>query len=273
MITKKNILFTIGLLVVLAVCGVVFWMPEKKVETFPEYVSPTKEESQMIEEKLLVGMYKGETKDVNGQENIVTLRLFDDKKATWEIEYQNAKSPVSQEGTWKFGEDENRIEISLNTKNMKPLEDEEKLILKYDTTAGSLELKNFDKKVWGKDGLDMTKTVDLVGTKWIWLETTLADETEVQTDKNKSFTITFEEDGSLTLTTDCNLVQASYKTNGIETMEITTGAMTLKYCEGSQESAFILQLNQVESFILEGTSLRLLLKDDAGTMTFTQEKK
>jgi heat shock protein HslJ len=274
MSTKKNILFTIGLFVIFVVCGMVFLMPEEKVDSVPESTLPTTEENQAKEEKLLLGMYKGETKDVDEQERIVTLTLSDDKKATWEIEYQNAKVPLSQAGTWTFGEDENRIEVNLNTKNMQPPEDDEKLIFKYDTTAGTLVLKEYDKSVWGKDGLDLVKTVDLVGTKWTWLETTLSDETEIQADNRYSFTLKFEENDTLTLTTDCHRAQANYKTDGIETMSIAATVMTmpLKFCENTQETDFISELNRVESFLLEGSSLRLMLKDDGGTMTFTQEK-
>jgi len=238
--------------------------------------NPTKTDEEQIQkqESELAGMYKGEfKKEETDTGKILTLKLGDDKQATLIDDGGTTKKENIKTGTWEFSDEENRIKVILTTENGKALTDSEKLTFRYDTTAGTLDLRNYDKDVWGKNGLELSKTLDLVGTKWTWLETTLADETEIQSDAKNSFSLTFQEDNKLDLTTDCNRVQATYKTNGIETMSFSLGAMTLMYCEGSHEADFLKHLGNVESFLIEGMSLRLTLKDKAGTMTFTQDKE
>ncbi len=238
----------------------------KKTETVvpPKIATPTPEEQNQKTEEILTGMYAGKF-EKNNAETVVTLVLGADKTATL-----TTAPALTEKGDWKLGE-ENRIEVTVLQSPEQKFPEARTLIFKYDTTAGTLELKDYDKSVWGKEGLDMMKTIDLIGTTWTWLETTLADETEVQTDEKQSFSLTFGEKNKLEVTTDCNKVQASYKTNGIDEMSVTLGAMTMMACENSHEGDFLKQLGSVESFLLEGSSLRLMLKDEAGTMTFTRK--
>ncbi len=258
---KRYILIIIGLVVL---GGGWFWLhgDKQKQATTVEAPKINQEEQQAKASELLVGMYTGTYKK-NDAETEVILVLGQDKTATLTI----ATTSV-EKGGWQFGEAEKIVvDIPASTKSSEA----KKLVFDYDTTAGTLELDDYDKDVWGKGGLDLSKTLDLVGTTWVWLETTLADGTEVQADDKRSFRITFGEKNKLELTTDCNRVSASYKTNNRDELTIALGAMTEMACEGSHEGDFLKELGSVEMFTLEGSSLWLTLKDETGTMTFTRQ--
>jgi heat shock protein HslJ len=260
---KKYIL----IILIGALVGIGWFLGRDKnevVSTVPKISAPTLEEQNQKTEELLAGMYAGKFKK-NDQETVVTLMLNQDKTVV-----MTTAGVLVEKGDWKMS-DEDKLTIAVLQSPEQKFSEPRTLEFEYDTTAGTLELKNYDKDVWGKSGLDMSKTLDITGTTWTWLETTLSDETEVVADSRQLFSITFGHKNTLELATDCNKVQASYKTNGIDEMRVTLGAMTEMYCEGSQEGDFLKHFGSVETFLLEGSSLRLMLKDEAGTMTFTRK--
>lgn len=83
-----------------------------------------------------------------------------------------------------------------------------------------------------------------------------------------SFTATFQEDGRLLATTDCNNGNGSYTIGADNSLTIGPMASTMMYCEGSSEGAYFQQLNQVGSYKIENGQLWLMLKMDSGTMIF-----
>ncbi|MCW1888202.1 MAG: META domain-containing protein [Candidatus Moranbacteria bacterium] len=261
---KKYILIII---LIGALVGIGWFLGRKKTETIPtvpKVATPTLEEQNQKTEELLAGMYVGKFKK-NDEETAVTLMLNQDKTAV-----MTTGGILAEKGDWKTS-DKERLTITVLQTPEQKFSEPRTLEFEYDTTAGTLELKDYDKDTWGKSGLDMSKTLDITGTTWTWLETTLLDETEVVADSKQLFSVTFGPKNTLELTTDCNKVQASYKTNRIDEMNVTLGAMTEMYCEGSQEADFLKHLGMVETFLLEGSSLRLMLRDEAGTMTFTRK--
>ena len=268
--TKLFIISGIG--VVVLGFGIWVWS-DKTEEVLPIQTPPvTDEQKTKKAEKDLVGFYQGEaTKKETDTKWTANIRLDDDKKVVYSLDSQREKrSGGAETGTWSI-KDEDEIRVELTMKGDAQLPEARVLVFRFDTVAETLTLKDFDKDEWGKEGIQVRKQQDLVGTSWTWLETTLSDETEVVADSKQLFAITFGPKNTLELTTDCNKVGATYKIVGTDTLVVTLGAMTEMYCESSQEGDFLKHLGSVETFLLEGSSLRLMLKDEAGTMTFTRK--
>ena len=79
--------------------------------------------------------------------------------------------------------------------------------------------------------------------KWVWKQTELNDGSVVKPVKEDVFTITFnEQDKSFSVTTDCNGAGGTYKTEA-DSMQLSDIFSTLMYCEGSQETEFLVVIN------------------------------
>ncbi|MDA3802875.1 MAG: META domain-containing protein [Patescibacteria group bacterium] len=110
----------------------------------------------------------------------------------------------------------------------------------------------------------------LVGHDWTWIKTTKGEEVITPTKKN-AFVINFNEDMSVSGTTDCNGFFGDYMTEEDE-IEFGPLASTMMYCENSQENQFTADLDMVESFYIgEDGNLFLNLEDSEGVIEF-QEK-
>lgn len=112
---------------------------------------------------------------------------------------------------------------------------------------------------------------ELLGT-WIWTETLMNDDSVTIPERSDIFTLTFDQDGSVSGTTDCNGFMGTYKLPGGMRIEFGPLASTMMYCEGSQESIFTGQLSQVDQYIFdEFGSLVLNLQLDSGGMYFIKK--
>lgn len=114
------------------------------------------------------------------------------------------------------------------------------------------------------------QTVTTLDGTWRWQETAMNND-EVTTPNNpEAFNITFDQDGKLSISTDCNSGMSSYTTQE-STLAIDAIATTLMYCEGSQEQVFLQQLAEVDTYMIDNNMLYLLLPMDTGTMTFVKQ--
>lgn len=103
---------------------------------------------------------------------------------------------------------------------------------------------------------------------WTWINTRYNNDTELVPKQEKSFTLTFDGDGSVSATTDCNKMSGSYELDG---NQISFGpmAMTRMFCADSQEQEFAAMLNEVQSFFFTSRGeLILELKFDSGSAMF-----
>ena len=109
-----------------------------------------------------------------------------------------------------------------------------------------------------------TTEESLTNTPWQWVDTA---GTFATTSATTRFILTFNNDGSVRSTTDCNNLGGLYKLNDTA---LTFGDMfsTLMYCEGSQEQTYREQLSKIERYTIDGTTLYLSLTEDQGTMRF-----
>lgn len=102
---------------------------------------------------------------------------------------------------------------------------------------------------------------------WTWIDTTFSNNVVVQPNNPDAFTLTFNDDGNFSATTDCNSMGGTYE---VKSNNITFGqiASTLMYCEDSQEQDFSSMLNEVQSFSFTNKGeLILKLQANKGSVT------
>ena len=103
---------------------------------------------------------------------------------------------------------------------------------------------------------------------WTWIKTTYNDDTELVPNDQDAFTITFNEDGTFSATTDCNTMQGGYEVNG-HVIRFGKIAATRMYCDGSQEQAFTAMLGEADTLLItDDGKLVLDLKFDTGSALF-----
>ncbi|MCB9809272.1 META domain-containing protein [Candidatus Nomurabacteria bacterium] len=105
----------------------------------------------------------------------------------------------------------------------------------------------------------------LLGKTWMWVRSYKEGSSEsfIEPIQETAFTITFNEDGSVGGTTDCNNFSGTYTLSG---NRISFGPMmqTLMYCENSQESAFLSQLQDIEEYSFYSDDQLVLGTQDMG---------
>ncbi len=109
---------------------------------------------------------------------------------------------------------------------------------------------------------------ELTSKKWTWVNTKMSDGAVTSPSKDGAFTATFQDDGRLVATTDCNNGNGSYEVGADNTLTIGPMATTMMFCEGSSQDAYFQQLGNVGSYKVNNGQLWLMIKFDSGTMIF-----
>ena len=112
--------------------------------------------------------------------------------------------------------------------------------------------------------------VSLEATGWSWQYTDLLNGERVEAPVGDRFILTFDGDGNLGSTTDCNSMGGSYVIDG-EVLSIGELVMTKMYCEGSVEGVYAEQLRLVNSYVIVDDTLKLNLNRDYGVMVFKKQ--
>lgn len=123
------------------------------------------------------------------------------------------------------------------------------------------------------DNVDVTQVPEmaeneLTAQKWIWVNTQMNDGAQTSPSTDGAFTLTFQDDGRVLATTDCNGGNGSYELGSDNSITFGAMATTMMFCEGSAETDFYSQLNEVGSYAIQDGQLWLMLKFDSGTMVF-----
>lgn len=122
-----------------------------------------------------------------------------------------------------------------------------------------------------KEGFLMEVNVlsQITDRTWTWVKTEMNDGTLTLPQNPDLFTITFQKDGSMNGTTDCNNFMGQYTLmdNKLTLASIGTTRMA---CENSQEGDFLKALGEVDQFLINPleNSLVLLIKFDSGAIIF-----
>ncbi len=137
----------------------------------------------------------------------------------------------------------------------------------------SLYLKLDQNNRWGVVEPDFAGEADpgrmsLTMKTWVWQESNYNDGRTVTPMTPGAFTLTFAEDGSVGVGTDCNSVGGTYLVDG-DRLTFTEMRTTLMYCDSSQESEFLALLNDTTMYHFTSRGELILdLKFDSGTVTF-----
>ena len=111
--------------------------------------------------------------------------------------------------------------------------------------------------------------LEIVGTVWGWTPFLEANDNEILVDDPENYTIEFIPDGAVQIKADCNSVGGSHTVNGSQ-LTIELDPTTLVACPPcSLENEYLALLSDVNSYIMEGENLVLLIKYDTGSMFFS----
>jgi heat shock protein HslJ len=104
---------------------------------------------------------------------------------------------------------------------------------------------------------------------WTWINALYNDGRVITPKQPQAFKITFKNDGTFSASTDCNSVGGEYNAkNGIISFDGSI-AMTMMYCEGSQDSEFAQLLQNINGYHFTNRGELIFdLKFDSGTVTF-----
>ncbi len=108
----------------------------------------------------------------------------------------------------------------------------------------------------------------LFGTSWVWTISTVGGVSTAAPAGGK-FVLSFGEDNRVNSTTDCNGVGGSYTLGVNNTISFGQFMSTMMFCEGSHESEYSAQLMKTNSYVIDGSTLRLT--NASGTMVFTKK--
>ena len=115
-----------------------------------------------------------------------------------------------------------------------------------------------------------TTTDTLTGVTWQWAGTTTPVEAIDVADPSR-YTVVFNEDGTASITADCNVGTATYTAGTDGAITITLGAMTLAMCpEDSQATQFLAGLSSAAIYFFQDGDLYIDQFASGGTMHFTK---
>ena len=140
------------------------------------------------------------------------------------------------------------------------------IVLSFSKSTGSSQTEN------GQSDISQTPVEEngenLTSREWTWINTQMNDDSTTTPSTKGAFTLTFQEDGRVLATTDCNSGNGSYELGPDNSITFGPMATTMMFCEGSSEPEFYQQLSNVGSYVIQDGQLWLMLKFDSGTMVF-----
>jgi heat shock protein HslJ len=111
----------------------------------------------------------------------------------------------------------------------------------------------------------------LLGNSWSWEYTDLEDAESVIPPVGDRFVLSFEAEGRMGSLTDCNSLGGIYSLES-EVLSMGQFVMTKMACEGSMEMEYVEHLGLVNSYVIEGDTLRMNLNRDYGVMVFNKHQ-
>lgn len=119
-----------------------------------------------------------------------------------------------------------------------------------------------------------TETLSLLAAnEWVWEKTVMNDDTVIEPNQPGAFSLTFTADGRVSGTTDCNGFNAPYELAADRQISFGPAAMTLMFCEGSQEDIFLQNVTTSTGVYFDQSgNLALMLPFDSGSVLFTKKQ-
>lgn len=123
-----------------------------------------------------------------------------------------------------------------------------------------------------KEAKEEVTVSSITGKSWAWQNTQLMNDTLVTAKDPNKFVLTFNKDNTFGTSTDCNRGFGKYSLDKSQ-LKFLEVRSTLMGCPESQEGIYFKDLQEVESYMIEGDKLILQLKLDVGYMTFKEVKE
>lgn len=167
-------------------------------------------------------------------------------------------TPNVEQGTWIGSDDTLEVQLDGHILSF-GREDDDSLVLVDDRGGDS------------PAGLALQPISELLGTRWVWLQTVANGQT---TDPSTAdaFVLSFDASGNASMETDCNGGGGGFVVGPQRQLSFPMLITTMMFCEGSSDGDFYAQLGLVESYSLTADGvLELHLGGDGGTMEFSPE--
>ncbi len=121
---------------------------------------------------------------------------------------------------------------------------------------------------------DITLDLEIVGTTWLWERyDDMAALNNIVVADPTMYTLLLNADGTYQLKADCNLAGGSYTLEG-SSITLASGPTTLAECgPDSLYNTFLVKLDNVATYVIDGDNLVLNLWADAGNMVFAPSTK
>jgi heat shock protein HslJ len=120
----------------------------------------------------------------------------------------------------------------------------------------------------GEMGEGEAEEPDLTSATWEWFAVA-GPATGITVEDPTRYTLTFNQDGSLAIKADCNMVLASYVTGEDGSITITLGPSTLAACPpNSQDVQFLGYLANARFYFIEMGNLSIEVAEDGTTLQF-----
>ncbi|HRN50145.1 MAG TPA: META domain-containing protein [Anaerolineales bacterium] len=203
------------------------------------------------------GGYPGQYQ-ANQDAQIFSLSLDGNGNANWSQVAENAQPNGALQGTW-IGSDDT-LEVKLDNRILNFAREEDDSLVLVDDRGGD-----------SPAGLALQPISQLLGTRWVWLQTVANGQT-TQPSTADAFVLTFDRSGNVSVETDCNGGGGGFVVGPQRQLSFPMLITTMMFCEGSSDGDFYAQLGLVESYSLTADGvLELHLGGDGGTMEFSPE--
>jgi heat shock protein HslJ len=190
-------------------------------------------------------------------ERTVILELSAAGGATMTVDTQNGAAPSVQQGTWTLRENGD-VSVAFDagaTREFVPAPD-------------ILTLRNPSVDEWGTNVLILARAALPLESQWRWIETREKDGDVILPEGNALFIVRLGNDLRFTVTGDCNTISGNFSLRRGALIVINDVVATKKFCEGSQETAFLGDFAHVGSYNVKESALSLKLPDGEKIMMF-----
>ena len=199
----------------------------------------------------------------------VTLYLSDteSRTATLVHDFQSTAANRVEIGTWS--QDDNVISLKIASRDT-PASIH---VLVFTVASKDKLILVAPEASWGTDGLTLVRSLISLDTNWKWQETNVAPLPQKKPVAGKNpFILKLAADGSATLATDCNTYGGTFGLRDTARIGISLTTSTKMFCEGSQETDVVKDINSAVSYDVDGDYLMMALPNNAGTMVFIRER-
>lgn len=115
---------------------------------------------------------------------------------------------------------------------------------------------------------DATGRVSLAGSAWRLVAFQSMDDTRLQPEAGKQFTLAFGADGTVSVQADCNRGRGKWSSADGTTLTIGPAAMTRAMCQSALYDRFVRDLSSMRSYLFKDGRLYISLPVDSGIYEF-----